>query len=330
VRVSANATVVLPLHADADTAMAEVAAKARADGVDIAVDLQGNTLHTSLGIFAHRAAPIQVSYLGFPGSTGATFMDYLVTDATVVSREFRAAYLERQLVMPNSYLPSGRRQIASTKWTRELAGLPEDSFVFCCFNNSFKITPLEFDIWMEVLRQVRGSVLWLVGHNPKVERNLRKEADRRGVNPTRLRFAPRVPLDEYLARQQLADLALDTIIYTGHSTASDALWAGVPLITMLGKGFPARVGASLLRAVGLPELITRDAREYLSLALELASDAERLSGIRERLAEQRETAPLFDIDLYARHIEEGFDAAFSRLVRGKPPADIFIAARNNP
>lgn len=304
---------------------AEVASTARADGLDIAVDLQGHTLHSRLGIFANRAAPIQVTHLGFPGSTGASFMDYLIADETVVTNANREAFSEALILMPNCYQPNGRRLIAATRWTREMAGLPSEAFVFCCFNNSYKITPREFDIWMRLLKRVEGSVLWLVEQNRHVVGNLRKEAARRHVHPDRLVFAPRVSIEEYLARQRLADLSLDTLAYNGHSTGSDNLWAGLPLVTMAGNGFASRVGASLLRAVGLPDLVTSSEEEYEALATELATDRERLAKVRARLADSLATSPLFDAPLYARHLEAGFDLAFDRLSKGMSPADIRVA-----
>lgn len=304
----------------------EIAARARSDALDVAIDLQGYTQGTRLGIFAHRAAPVQVTHLGFPGSTGAPFMDYLVADATVIPGETRDAYAERLLILPNSYQPNGKQPIARTKWTRKKAGLPKSGFVFCCFNNSYKITPREFDIWMDLLRRVDGSLFWLVGQDGHVERNLAREAARRGVDPARLVFAPRVALEEHLARLRLADLFLDTFAYTGHATASDTLWAGLPLVTKLGRGFPARVSASLLCAVGLPELVTHSDEEYAGLAFELATDSQRLADIRRRLGALLADTPVFDPALYARHFEAACDAAFARFIAGQEPEDIVVSA----
>ena len=304
----------------------EAVAKARADGVGVAVDLMGHTLNSRLGIFARRAAPVQVTYLGHPGTSGLPAMDYILADATVIPDETANAYTEKRILLPNSYQTNGKRKIAATHWTRAMAGLPETGFVFACFNNSYKITPREFDIWMDLVRRVEGSVLWLVGSEGQVERNLGKEAARRGVDPARLVFAPRVAIDEYLARQRLADLALDTFAYNGHSTASDTLWAGLPLVTRMGRGLAARVSASLLGTLGLPDLVTSTDEGYAALALELATDPERLAGIRAKLAATLDGSPLYDAPLFARHLETAFDLAFERAVKGEPTADIVVPA----
>jgi len=301
-----------------------IAERARALGLDIAVDLQGYTEGSRLGIFAHRAAPLQLSFLGYPGTTGAPFIDYLLVDRTIVPPDMRDAYSERLIFLPDSYQPNDRRPVASSAWTRDRAGLPEAGFVFCCFNNSYKITWREFGIWMELLKQVEGSVLWLLRTNAQVERNLRKEAERFGIDDARLVFAPMMATDEHLARHCLAGLFLDTFAYTAHTTASDALWAGLPVVTKLGQGFAARVSASLLKTAGLDELVTDSDEAYAALALDLATRPKRLANIRKRLATTIADSPLFDGPRFARGMEAACDAAFERLVQGLPPDDIAV------
>ena len=228
--------------------------------------------------------------------------------------------------MPETYQVNDRkRRIAERTPTRGEAGLPEAGFVFCCFNNNYKITPTMFDVWMRLLGQVAGSVLWLLEDNPTAARNLRREAQARGIAPERLVFAPRVRLDEHLARHRLADLFLDTLPCNAHTTASDALWAGLPLLTALGSAFPGRVAASLLHAVGLPELVTPDLAGYESLALRLATAPGTLTDLRARLARNRGSCPLFDTDRFRRHFETALVEMHERHVRGEPPAAFAVA-----
>lgn len=282
---------------------------ARETGIDIAVDLKGYTQYGRLGIFAQRTAPIQVSYLGYPGTTGMDCIDYVIADRIVVPEDQQAFYSEKVLYLPNSYQVNDReRAISAKRFTRAELGLPQDAFVFACLNNNYKIGPSEFDIWMRLLSRVEGSVLWLLADNRWVADNLRREAEARGVDGARLIFAGRAPMEEHLARQRCADLFLDTFNYNAHTTASDALWVGLPVITKLGSSFPARVGGSLLHAVGLPELVTESAEAYEALAYDLATDPARLAAIRDRLAANRETAPLFDTPLFTRNIEHAFEA----------------------
>ena len=256
--------------------------------IDIAVDLNGHTQGARSGILAFRPAPIQVSYLGFPGTTGADFIDYIIADAIVLPFDEQPYYTENIVHLPDCYQVNDRkRTIASRTPTREELGLPAQGFVFCCFNNNWKITPAVFDVWMRLLKAVEGSVLWLFRDNRDAETNLRKEAAARGIDPTRLVFADRLPLDDHLARHRLADLFLDTLPYNAHTTASDALWAGLPVLTCRGKTFAGRVAASLLTAVGLPELLTDSLEEYEALALRLATDPLLRSGLRERLRKNR-------------------------------------------
>lgn len=303
-----------------------IAALARADGIDLAIDLMGHTQGCRMRIFAHRAAPLQISYLGYPGTTGAPFIDYLVADPVIIPDSERASYSERLIRLPHCYqVNDASKAIADTPVSRRAAGLPEEGFVFCCFNNVNKIRPAEFAIWMRLLGAVEGSVLWLLAGSEASRANLRREAERHGVDPARLVFATAAPLADHLARHRLADLFLDTFNYNAHTTGSDALWAELPLVTKAGRGFAARVGASLLSAIGLPDLIADSDDAYFALALDLAKNRERLGEVRARLAANRLTAPLFDTVQFTRHLEAGYEAAFARLLDGLPPADISIA-----
>jgi predicted O-linked N-acetylglucosamine transferase (SPINDLY family) len=295
--------------------------------IDIAVDLQGFTSGCRMGIFAHRGAPIQVNWLGYPGTSGADYIDYVIGDGTVIPPEHHAHYAERIITLPDCYQPNdAKRRIAERTPTRAELGLPGRDFVFCCFNNNHKITPRVFDTWMRLLKGTEGSVLWLLRDHELAEHNLRNEAQRRGVAPARLIFAPRMGLDEHLARQRQADLFLDTLPYCAHTTASDALWAGLPVLTHMGSTFAGRVAASLLRAVGLPELITRSPEEYEALAARLAADGKLLAEIKAKLHRNRDMHPLFDTDRFRRHIEAAFVTIWERHQRGQPPASFDVPA----
>jgi protein O-GlcNAc transferase len=287
---------------------ADIAMQLRHMEVDIAVDLMGFTEGCRTGILAFRPAPIQVNYLGYPGTMGADYIDYIIADSVVIPDEQRKFYREKVVHLPHSYLPGdSRRAIAERVPSRAEAGLPERGFVFCCFNNNYKFTPAMFDIWMRLLRNVEGSVLWLSQANAGAVRNLRAQAEARGVAANRLVFAPFVERDEdHLARLRLADLFLDTLPYNAHATGSDALWAGVPLVTIAGASFPGRVGASLLQAVGLPEFIAASPDAYEELALRLARDPVALAGAKTKLAQNRATHPLFDTARFTRGLEAAY------------------------
>ena len=288
---------------------AAIAALARAQGIDIAVDLKGHTEDTRAGLFAHRAAPVQVGYLGFPGTTGAEFIDYMLADAVTVPEGDERFYSERIVRLPGCYqINDDGRAISDRASTRAELGLPEDGFVFCCFNNNYKITPAEFDIWMRLLTAVEGSLLWLLQDNGWAADNLRREAQARGVDPARLLFATRMPMAEHLARQRCADLFLDTFAVNAHTTASDALWAGLPVLSKLGRSFSARVAGSLLHGIGMPELVTETAADYESRAIELARDPTKMDAIRRKLATNRATAPLFDTARTTHAIEQAYEA----------------------
>ncbi|MEA2824923.1 MAG: protein O-GlcNAc transferase [Alphaproteobacteria bacterium] len=304
---------------------AAVAAMLRDLEVDIAVDLKGYTGGARPGILAHRVAPVQVHYLGYPGTMGADYIDYLIADPTVVPEEDRAFYSEQIVYLPDTYqCNDSRRRIGARKLTRTEAGLPENSFVFCCFNGNHKIMPGTFGIWMSILSKVEGSVFWLLEEHPCAIANLRSEAKDRGIAAERLVFAKRMPLEDHLARLKLADLVLDTLPYGAHTTASDALWAGVPVLTRLGKTFAGRVAASLLNAIHMPELITLSRAQYESQACELARNPVLLSGIKTKLARNRETMPLFDTARITRNLEAVYSEMWVRQRRGDRPESFTI------
>lgn len=295
------------------------------EAVDILVDLKGYTAYARTGIAARRPAPLAMQHVGYAGTMGAPFIDYLIADPVTVPAGDDPLYDEAVIRLPWCYQPNdGRRAIAASVPTRSEAGLPAAGVVFCCFNSPYKIGPAMFDIWMRLLRGAPGSVLWLLDANPLVAGNLRREAAARGVAPERLVFAPRARLPDHLARHRLADLFLDTLPYNAHTTASDALWAGLPVVTCRGGTFAGRVASSLLRAVGLPELITSSLADYEALAASLAADPHRLASLRARLGKLRERCPLFDATRFTRALESGYELAWDRHLGGARPASFDV------
>lgn len=298
----------------------EVAELIRQRKVDIAVDLKGLTQDSRPAILAIRPAPVQATYIGFPGPMDADFIDNVIADPIVLPLEQQPFYTEKIVQLPDCYqVNDSRRAIAATAPTRTDAGLPERGFVFCCFNNNWKITPPLFDVWMRLLGTVKDSVLWLIRDNEAAAANLRKQAAARRIDPRRLVFAQHVTLEEHLARHALADLFLDTLLYNAHTTASDALWAGLPIVTCLGESFSGRVAGSLLHAIGLGDLITTNLADYEALALRLAQDPSALKAVRERLKTNWDTFPLFDTDRFRRHIESAYTTMWDIYQRGEPP-----------
>lgn len=304
----------------------QIAELARALEIDIAIDLSGHTQESRPGIFARRIAPVQAHYLGHAGTLGSRFIDYLIADPVVVAEEHLSDYAEKIVFLPDSFMVSDRhRQIDTHGFTRAEAGLPENGFVYCAFNNPNKITPQVFDVWMNIMRTVERSVLWLSSRNQWCMANLRREAEQRGVSGDRIIFASRMAQSEqHLARHRLADLFLDTFYYGAHTTANDALWAGLPVLTWMGDTFASRVGASLLSAIGLPELIAPTPHEYQALAIELAGDPEKLLAIKNKLAANRDTAPLFDTPRFARHLEAAYLEMLRRWQAGLDPEHIQV------
>jgi predicted O-linked N-acetylglucosamine transferase (SPINDLY family) len=304
---------------------AAVAQLARTRGIDIGVDLNGYTRNARPGIFAQRPAPVQVSFLGYPGTTAQPFMDYLVADPWVVPASEAEHYSEALIWLPNSYqVNDPQRRIAAEPTRRHEHGLVEGAFVFCCFNQTYKILPETFGLWMRILSQVDGSVLWLLHCGTEAAQNLRRAAEGSGVAPCRLVFAPKIEESRHLARLRLADLCLDTLPCNAHTTASDALFSGVPVLTRVGRSFAARVAASLLDAVGLPHLITRSAEEYVERAIELARDPSRLARLRTWLDRESRHQPLFDLPRYARHLESAYLTCVECAARGDAPRSFSV------
>jgi predicted O-linked N-acetylglucosamine transferase (SPINDLY family) len=305
-----------------DQAVAELS---RQLGIDIAIDLGGLTGDCRTGIFSFRAAPIQVNYLGYPGTMGANYIDYIIADHTLIPATSHKFYSEKVIYLPNTYQVNDRKKVISDKeFNRTELGLPEDGFIFCCFNNNYKILPTTFDGWIRILKAVDSSVLWILQDNDWVENNLREEVQKRGVKESRLIFGKRMPLSEHLARHRQADLFLDTFPYNAHTTASDALWAGLPVLTMMGESFASRVAASLLKAIDLPELITSSQDQYETLAIELASNPNKLKAIRDKLERNRLTTPLFDTPSFTKHIEIAYTRMYERYHADLPPDHIYI------
>ena len=296
----------------------ELAELMRRHEIEIAVNLNGYYGIERTGVFALRPCPIQVNYLGFAGTMGAEYMDYLIADSRVISPDEHSFYSEKIVYLPDTYqVNDSKKPIAEGTWQRSEAGLPDAGFVFCCFNNNHKITAEVFAIWCRLLRQLDGSVLWLLEGNLDAKHHLQREAQTRGIAPERLVFAPRVGLPEHLARHRLADLFLDTLPYNAHTTASDALWSGTPVLTCLGSTFSGRVAASLLDAIELPEMICRSMEEYEALALRIARDPSLLGRLKTKLAGNRRTCALFDTDRFRRHIEATYITMSQRYRQGQ-------------
>lgn len=302
----------------------EIAELARLMKIDIAIDLAGHTAHARTGIFALRTAPVQINYLGYPGTMGAEYMDYLIADKTLIPEASQHHYSEKIAYLPSFQANDSKRKVSDKVFTRAELGLPETGFVFCCFNNNYKMTASTFDGWMRILKQVAGSVLFLYAENDSAAINLRVEASRRGVVIDRLVFGKKLPVSEYLARYRVADLFLDTFPFNAGTTASDALWVGLPVLTFTGEAFASRMAASLLTAIDLPELITSTQEEYEALAVQLALNPERLQVIKQKLDRNRLTTPLFDTKQFTQHIEDAYTQMVERYHAGLPPQDIFV------
>jgi len=304
---------------------AEVAQWLKDKEIDIAVDLKGHTLGSRPGILAHRPCAVQVNYLGYPGTIGAPWLDYILADACVLPFDRQEYYSEKIVHLPHCYqVNDAGRSIGETP-SRAEAGLPPEGFVFCCFNAAWKITPAMFDIWMRLLTAVPGSILWLLDDNPVAKRNLAAAAATRGVDPARLIFAPRLPSAAHLARHRLADLFLDTLPYNAHTTASDALWAGLPVLTCQGSQFDGRVAASLLETIGLPELVAHSTNDYERLAVSLARDPARLRDLRARLQVRVRTSPLYDTDRFRRSLEKAYLRMVEIMRGGRGPESFAVA-----
>ncbi len=281
---------------------------ARSDKLDIAIDLMGYIQYNRMSIFCYRVAPIQINYLGYPGSSGSGTIDYIIADEIIIPKGYEKFYSEKIIRMPSCYqCNDNKKEICTEPISRKDFDLPEKSFVFTCFNSNKKITPKEFDIWMTILSKIKGSVLWLYKSNEYSVGYLRKEAAKRNVDPNRLIFAKNLPLEKHLARHSLGDLALDTFNYNGHTTTSDALWAGLPVLTKIGESFPARVSASILTSIGLTDLITYNEKEYEEKAINIAKNPDELIRIKTKLSRLREISPLYNSELFTKNLEYKFE-----------------------
>lgn len=291
--------------------------------LDIAVDLKGFTQEARPQLFCAGIAPVQINYLGYPGTLSGSGWDYLIADSVLIPRDWRGSYDEAVIYLPDSYQPTdNRRAVPPLTTSRADHGLPDTAVVLCCFNDPYKLSPREFDIWAALLRDNQNTVLWLLASNPWAEQNLRREAAARGLDRDRLIFAPKVPQQAHLERQQHADLFLDSFNYTAHTTASDALWMGLPVLTLQGRQFAARVSASLLTAAGLPDLIAGSVDDYQAKARDLLRNPARLRALRGRVLTARDTSPLFDTARYTRKLEAGYATTVARCRAGLPPQDI--------
>jgi len=297
----------------------------RSKDIDIAIDLKGYTKYTRSDLFAYRLAPIQINYLGYPSTMGAEFIDYIIADEVIIPRELQQFYSEKIIYLPCSYQPNdNQREIANKSFSRADFYLPEDGFVMACMNQAYKITDAEFDIWMRVLKEIDGSVLWLLKCNEWAIKNLKKEAEKRGVCANRIIIAGALPQAVHLERLKLADLFVDTFKVNAHTTASDALWVGLPVITKIGQQFAARVAASLLHNIGLPELVARTDEEYEELIFKLARDKQQLNRIKEKLRQNIHITPLFDTERYTEHFEKGLLKAYKNFYENKPTSHIYL------
>jgi predicted O-linked N-acetylglucosamine transferase (SPINDLY family) len=307
-----------------DKSAEEIATLSKGIGIDIAVDLGGYTEGSRTAIFAYRAAPIQVSYIGYLGTMGAPFIDYLIADKTIIPDGYDAFYTEKIAYLP-SYQINDRKKVVSTKqYCKNDIGIKDNDFVFCCFNNTYKINPAIFDSWMRILKAVDNSFLYLFAPNQLVESNYRKEAIKRGVNENRLIFGGIIPRAEYLARYQVADLFLDTNPYNAGTTASDALWVGLPVLSLKGESFSSRVAASLLTAMEMPELIVETSEEYEAKAIELASDTKKMLAIRKKLERNKLTSKLFDTEEFVKNLENIYKKMNNRRLQGLGPDSIML------
>jgi predicted O-linked N-acetylglucosamine transferase (SPINDLY family) len=302
----------------------DIALLARSLEIDIAVDLTGYTAKSRTDIFAMSAAPIQLSYIGFLGTMAADYYDYLIADPVMIPKESQQHYAEKIVYLPSFQVNDSKDLPPDIMLTRQDVGLPETGFVFCCFNNTYKFTPAIFDSWARILNAVEDSVLVVFASNETSKVNLTKEIALRQIHPNRLIFADRLPKPEYLARYRVADLFLDTHPYNAGTTASDALKMGLPMLTMIGQSYQARMGASILTSINLPELITNTPKEYEALAIDLATHPEKLKVIKDKLADNLSTAPLFDTKRFTKNIESAYTQMYERSQQGLEPDHIYV------
>ena len=306
----------IKIHSKSDS---EVALLSNELKIDIAIDLSCFTAGNRIGIFSERCAPIQINYLGYPGTSGTDFIEYIIADKILIPKENQKYYSEKIIYVPDTYqVRDSSQKISKKEFTRNELGLPKKGIVLCCFNQSYKITPKVFKIWIRLLKNIKGSVLWLLEDNPTATKNLKNEAELRGVKSERIIFAKRLPQPDHLARHKVAGLFIDTFPYTAHTTCSDALWSGLPVITRMGESFVSRVSASLLTAIGLSELITKTEKDYEELIFKIANNKSLLSELKKKLNKNRLIKPLFNTKLFANNIESAFQIMHERY-RSKVP-----------
>ena len=303
----------------------EIAKLAREMDIDIAIDLCGHTRHSRTRIFSFRAAPIQVSYLGYLGTMGANYIDYLLADKTIITKDLEECYTEKIIYLPSYQVNDSKKTISQKKLTREELGVSEDKIIYCCFNNNYKILPTTFESWMRILKEVDKSILFLYAESSVVEDNLIKEAKSRGIDSSRIVFGKRIKYEEYLERYKICDLFLDTLPYNAGTTASDALWAGLPVITLKGKSFASRVAASLLTAINLPELITSSQEEYELLAIKLGNNPNELLHLKQKIENTKLRSNLFDTVAFTDKLEKAYLEAYDRYLLGSAPDNIDLA-----
>jgi len=293
--------------------------------IDIAIDLGGHTEESPLGYFNQYVAPIQISYIGHPGTTGTNFIDYIIADETLIPEQYQQYYSEKIIYMPDCFQANdSKREITKNQFTRADCGLPEDKFIFCCFNNTYKINPMMFDSWMRILNQAPNSILWLLATEPYAEINLLKEVKKRQINPARIFFGQRVKYDQYLSRFKVPDLFLDTLPFNAGTTASDALWAGLPVLTCLGDSYSGRMAGSLLNAAGMSELITSNLVEYEQLAIDLGNHPEKIKALKIKLEENRFTSPLFNSKVFTKNLERSYKQIYDDYLNNKPKNHVYI------
>ena len=303
----------------------EIAKISRDLDIDIAVDLMGYTKSNRFEIFIENCAPIQINFLGYPGTLGSDCIDYIIADKTLISKEDEKHYSEKIIYLHDTYQSNdSKRIISEKKFFRKDFNLPDDKFIFCCFNKKYKIDPNIFEIWMNILKKVNNSVLWLLDDENESTTNLIYETKLRNVDPKRIIFSKKIPTHEHLARHSLADLFLDTFPYGAHTTASDALWSGLPVITKKGNSFASRVASSLLKAISMDELITSNDQEYQDLAVRLATDKKQLNLIKDKLSKNIKTKPLFNTALFTSNLEKAYKLAYKKFAKNLPAENIEI------
>jgi predicted O-linked N-acetylglucosamine transferase (SPINDLY family) len=301
----------------------EIAQLSKNLDLDIAIDLGGLTKDARPGIFAFRAAPIQIGYIGYLGTMGANYYDYLIADKTIIPEKLKDAYSEKIIYLPSYQANDSKNQTSHRIFSRKELGLPEQGIIYCCFNNSYKITPTIFDVWMKILSEVEGSILYLYAENNAVIENLKVEAEARGIRSDRLFFSSRLDREDYFARYRVADLFLDTSPYNAGTVASDALWTELPVLTFLGQTFSARMSGSIINAVGLPELVTSSLQEYQELAIYFGKNPQKLKEIKNKLAQNKYSMPLFDTETFTRNLELALIKVFERNELGLAPEHIY-------